>query len=351
MKATAQADIRTCGIEEPNYPYDLFRPIMEVCGATCTPRDFYWKVNEALHATEAETYYSRHASMFIEEAYVLERLFSYFPDNPLKLRFLDVGCGTGLVGHFASLYIPRRVGSMTLLDPSERMLEKVVERAGSWPFRNDLRLGDIFALNARDRYDVITINSVLHHIVELEAFAKKNEALVKPGELVLTAQDPRSAKKTSADSVLRERRLKKILLWNIPAWIGKPNKWKRVRRRISHLIIPRILTKKLSPFAIQISEILIQKGIICEPMSESLLYEVTDVHVPGHSNRIGKGIDEDDSSRWMPEMSLLAMHTYRFHDADHAQLSKAQIKKEMALWSENDPHGEHMALVFKKRIR
>ena len=351
MEATAQADVRTGLIEEPTDPYEMFRPIMAVCGATCPPRDFYWAVNEALHSTEAEVYDAKHASMFVEEAFVLKRLFSYLPDIPQKLRFLDVGCGTGLVGHFASLYIPDRVSSMTLLDPSERMLEEVSQRAESWPFPTDLRLGDIFTLATRDRYDVVTINSVLHHVVELEAFAARIEALVKPGGLVLTAQDPRSKKKTITDTVLSARKLKEIPLWNVPSWIGKPNRLMRLRRAVGRFLRPRFLPVKHSPFALRISEILIREGIIAEPMSEPLLYAVTDVHVPGQAKRIGKGIDEDDLLRWMPRMDLQAMHTYCFHGADFARLSDEQRQKEMAWWADDDPHGAQIALVFQKRMR
>ena len=348
MEATAKSDIRTCFIEEPNDPYEVFRSIMAVCGATCPPEDFYWAVNEALHAVEADVYDSRHASMYIENEYILERLYSYLPDKPLKLRFLDVGCGTGLIGHFASMFIPQRVSSMTLLDPSERMLAKAAARAESWPFPADLHHGDIFTLDTAEQYDVITINSVLHHVVELGAFVKRIEALVKPGGLLLTAQDPRCVEKTRADPVLQGRRLKNIPIWNIPAWIGEPNRWKRIRRSISLFIRPRFLPIKLSPFALRVNEILINKGVLMNPLSESLLYEVTDVHVPGHADRIGQGIDEEDLCLWMPEMSLLAMHTYRFHGADLKLLSEEQQKKEMAWWSENDPHGTQMALVFKK---
>ena len=351
MEATAQADVQTGFIEEPNDPYEVFRPLMSGCGATCSPKEFYWAVNEALHSTEAEVYDAKHASMFVEEAFVLERLFSYLPDIPKKLRFLDVGCGTGLVGNFASLYIPDRVSSMTLLDPSERMLEEVSQRAESWPFPTDLRLGDIFTLDTRDRYDVVTINSVMHHIVELEAFAERIEALVKPGGLVLTAQDPRSENKTIADPALSARRLTDVPLWNVPAWIGKPNRLKRIRRAVGRFLRPRFLPVKLSPFALRISEILIRKGVIREPLSEPLLYEITDVHVPGQPNRIGKGIDEDDLLRWMPKMSLNAVHTYRFHDVDYSRLSESQKQKEMKWWADKDPHGTNIALVFIKSMR
>ena len=82
MEATAQADIRTSLIEESNDPYEVFRPIMAACGATCPPKDFYWAVNEALHAVEADVYDSRHASIYIENEYILERLFSYLPEEP-----------------------------------------------------------------------------------------------------------------------------------------------------------------------------------------------------------------------------------------------------------------------------
>ena len=63
------------------------------------------------------------------------------------------------------------------------------------------------------------------------------------------------------------------------------------------------------------------------PLSESLLYEVTDVHVPGHADRIGQGIDEEDLCRWMPKMNLLAIHTYRFHGFDLCAVEQNAEKK------------------------
>jgi len=196
--------------------YEMFRPLMDYFGAVCSPKEFYWAVNDALHAAEAAIYDDRHSSMFVEERYVWERLFSYLPDTPKQLQFLDVGCGTGLVGHFASLHCSERVNHMTLLDPSASMLDRIRERASQWPFETTIQHGDIDALNSQPLYDVVTINSVLHHVVELDAFVNKVQGLIKPGGLLLTGQDPRAQHEIRSDVILRGRRLKKrIPFWDI----------------------------------------------------------------------------------------------------------------------------------------
>jgi len=106
----------------------------------------------------------------------------------------------------------------------------------------------------------------------------------------------------------------------------------------------------LSPMAMQASTTLLENGIIRTPMDQSSLYAVTDVHVPGHPMKSARGIDDADLKHWMPEMNLLARHTYRFHDVDYAQLNKYQQEQELKWWESNDPHGATMALVFKKNI-
>ena len=36
--------------------YDKLQPIMEACGTTLAPRDFYWAVNLAFHSAESNSY-------------------------------------------------------------------------------------------------------------------------------------------------------------------------------------------------------------------------------------------------------------------------------------------------------
>ena len=319
-------------------------------GAACSPKEFYWAVNDALHAAEATIYDDKHLSMFIEESCVWERLFSYLPEKPEQLLFLDVGCGTGLVGHFASLYCPERVKRMTLLDPSAGMLERVCEKAKCWPFETTVKHGDIYALNGSAQYDVVTINSVLHHVVELESFVKRVQASLKPGGLLLTGQDPRALHKTRSDPILAGRRLrKKTPFWNVRRRIAESNKWRKARWRIMRRV-RRVLRRKIphTPLAMRASATLLENGIITVPMDQSSLYAVTDVHVPGHPMKTAKGIDEADLERWMPEMNLLATHTYRFHDADFVQLTEFQQEEERMWWRKSDAHGTTMALVFLK---
>ncbi|MHB8899265.1 MAG: class I SAM-dependent methyltransferase [Thermoguttaceae bacterium] len=330
-------------------PYAIYRPLMKRFGARCSPKEFYWAVNDALHAAEAATYDVRHATMYLEAGgAVWERLFSYLPSQPEELRFLDIGCGTGLVGHFAAMYVPHRVASMMLMDPSPNMMKVVQTKATNWPFDAELRTCDIDGLATEKPFDVVTINSVLHHVVELEPFVKKVQDLIRPGGVLLTGQDPRAVAKTRYDCLLTARRAQAA-----PSQLsGKASRslqfWRnhvhRVLRQVGRMIGSKI---HLTELAKEASRTLLDNDIIRRPMDETSLYMVTDVHIPRSSGG-GKGIDEDDLEHWMQDMTRIATHTYRYHDANFAQLNQFQKEQELAWWRADDLHGATMALAFRK---
>ncbi len=338
--------------EEGRRPYEVFCPLMKRFGATCSPKAFYWAVNDALHAAEAAVYDDRHATMYLEAGgAVWERLLSYLPDSPQTLRILDVGCGTGLVGHFMAVHVPHRVESLTLMDPCANMIAIARKKAASWPFDTIVAQCHIESLDVATRFDVVTINSVLHHVVELEAFVKRVQDLVKPGGLLLTGQDPRALAATLGDAVLAARRLKKqVPYWDIrqrlhsSPLVGKY--WGHIARSVRRLVK---MEGGMTELARKASSTLLAKGIVSRPMDETSLYTVTDVHVPRQVGKGGEGIDENCLLQWMTEMTLVAMHTYRFHDAEFTHLSAVQRDQELAWWRANDPHGATMALVFQKK--
>jgi len=323
---------------------------MRYFGATGDQEAFYWAVNRALHAVEAEDYDTRHASMFQEERRVWRRLASYLPATPEKLNLLDVGCGTGLVGQFLAEICPECIGRITCLDPSPAMLERARERSADWPFQVAFRVGDVESLPEGSRFDGVTINSVLHHILYLEPFVRRVEALLRPGGVVLTAQDPRPAEELRQDAVFRSRRLRQPPRWYQPVgllrhWVRHTSCGWRTSRSVR-----RILNRELpqSTLATRASETLLREGVIKRPMDQDSLYAVCDVHVPLHPLKRAGGIDPALLDAWMTECRLVTRFSYCYRGAEYSSLSREQRTDEKCWFEEYDPHGATLAMVFAK---
>jgi len=337
-------------MNEIRYAAPSLRPLMRYFGATGDQEAFYWAVNRALHAVEAEDYDMRHASMFQEERRVWRRLAGYLPAAPDKLNLLDVGCGTGLVGAFLAEICPERIGQMTCLDPSPAMLDRTRERSADWPFQAVFRTGDVESLPDGVQFDGVTINSVLHHILYLEPFLRRVETLVRPGGVVLTAQDPRSAVELRRDAVFRSRRLKQPPQWYQP--IGLLRHW--VRHTASgwrtSRFVRRILNRELpqSVLAVRASETLLKEGVVQRAMDQDSLYAVADVHVPLHPLKRAGGIDPAVLDRYMPGCRLMTRFSYCYRGAEYASLDAEQRADEKRWFEEHDPHGATLAMVFEK---
>lgn len=323
-------------------PYAVLKPLMRHFGASCSPQHFYWAVNEAYHAAEAAHYDTIHSDMYAEEERVWKHLLDMLPPIPARLKFLDVGCGTGLVGHFASQICPHRVGEMHLLDPSIAMIDVAREKAGKWPFRTSFYHGDILSLPAASLYDVVTINSVLHHVVELEPFLKRVQDLLRPEGLLLTAQDPRSG--ATADRILCERTASVAQSPQLPV---------SALRKIRHFVAPMIKNllgiQRHGPLANATSRRLLDRRIIARPMDSESIWAVTDFHVPGHPGNFGKGIDIAACAAWMPGMKLVRIRTYHFHDTPWLRLTDTERHQESLWWAAGDLHGSLVASSFQKQ--
>jgi ubiquinone/menaquinone biosynthesis C-methylase UbiE len=323
-------------------PYEALRPLMNRYGATCSPRDFYWAVNQAYHTVEAHQYDKLHEAMFVGLEPVWHFLFSQAATHPSpKLRVLDVGAGTGLVGGFVEMHLASRVGSMTMLDPCEAMLGQCRRRAELFSFSCDFRHGDILELGPHEQFDLITVNSVLHHVVELPAFFARVRTLLAPQGWLLTAQDPRA--QAASDSCLQARRKQ---------WRQRHRRlaravWSRCRQLVRRLLGP----PHLSPLALETSHQLLQQQTIRQPMTMSSIYAVTDFHVPGQPGGLGKGLDLKAMAGWLPDFVLAASRTYQFHGVPWTGLGRGEQELESQWWAARDPHGELFASAWRRDLR
>ncbi len=97
------------------------------------------------------------------------------PDAPARLDTLDLGCGTGLCGHYLRAYS----GTLTGVDLSPKMLEKAAQSG----LYDELLCDELqrFLSGRVDRYDLIVAGDVFVYLGDLApVFAQAHQAL-RPG--------------------------------------------------------------------------------------------------------------------------------------------------------------------------
>ena len=321
-------------------PYAPLRGLMRRHGASCSPKEFYWAVNSAYHAVEAAQYDELHADMYAELPPVWRRLLGHLPASPTQLRFLDIGAGTGLVGEFLQEMCPDHIGALVLLEPCEAMIEIARKKSEGWSFATEFVQGDISALGGDSLFDVVTANSVLHHIVDLGEFCGKAESLVRPGGVLLTAQDSRAD--APSDSVFLKRR------GTVARRSGRGlcARTQSLAARAVRRIRPGF---RLGGLAEAANAPLLNEGVIKSPMTLAAIWSVTDFHVPGQIGGMGRGISFLDLERYMGRMTLVDSATYHFHGSNWQSLTQAEKERELGWWNAGDPHGEMFCTAWQRK--
>jgi ubiquinone/menaquinone biosynthesis C-methylase UbiE len=317
----------------------IFKPLMERFGANCSAEQFYWYINDAYHTVEASEYDQIHASMFVISDSIWVRALKQLPKNNNKLRVLDVGSGTGLVGELLNRLVPNRIESLTCVEPNLAMIEQAKLKASNWEFHTTFVNGDLASVPKTEMFDVITIDSVLHHIVNLEELFMQVSDLLSTGGVLITAQDPRRAASLDPMSAKRQQSLR-IMRWIDPSHVIKTI-WLRVKKLF-------IKSNKTTSLAEKVNTILIEQGVVSKPLDMSSIYAVTDVHVPGQPGDIGHGIEVEDIRGWLKSCNLLDYFTYQYFGVDWVYLSHIQKYIEHNLWRKNDDHGFLFGSVWQK---
>jgi ubiquinone/menaquinone biosynthesis C-methylase UbiE len=322
-------------------PYEALRPLMQQHGACGSARDFYWAVNRAYHTIEARDYDALHETMFLSLEPVWRALFAHAATHPTaQLRVLDVGAGTGLVGMFAEMHLAGRLASWTMLDPCAAMLEQARRRAELFSFPCTFHHGDLDSLGDNASFDVITINSVLHHIVDLPAFCARVKRLLHPNGWLLTGQDPRAEAAGDPEFMARRRRWRR----------GRRNLYRSAWTRLGQFVRSAVGQPYLSPLAQETSLRLMETEAIRRPLTMAEIYAVTDFHVPGQPGGLGRGISLGYLRNWLEGMTLVEGFTYQFHGAPWINLSRGEQAQERQWWDERDAHGELLASVWRRSL-
>lgn len=107
------------------------------------------------------------------------------------LRFLDVGCGVGLVAE----PICRLGAEVVAIDPSPMNIEAARLHSTTNGLDIDYRATTAETLaETGEMYDVVTALEVVEHVTDVAAFVAASASLVRPGGLMVAATINRTAK-------------------------------------------------------------------------------------------------------------------------------------------------------------
>jgi 2-polyprenyl-6-hydroxyphenyl methylase/3-demethylubiquinone-9 3-methyltransferase len=129
--------------------------------------------------------------------FIKEQVTARLARDPLErepfegLRFLDIGCGGGLLTEPMS----RLGASITGVDPSERNIKTASVHAQEMGLDIDYRVGTAEDLAAAgEQFDVILNMEVIEHVADPVAFTRTCGSMLKPGGLMFVATLNRTLK-------------------------------------------------------------------------------------------------------------------------------------------------------------
>ncbi|HEK21146.1 class I SAM-dependent methyltransferase [Mucilaginibacter sp.] len=302
-------------------------------------REFHARVNVIFHNEEAKHYDKLHTEMWeslpVQYGLLVADIKTYIKNNqPLKL--LDVGCGTGLATQMLlDAGMDSRVAEIHLLDTSEEMLKQAVKRSTKWGKKVLAINGDVNTV--QEQYDIILISSVLHHIPDLPPFLEKISSLQKNGGLLITIQDP--AAEAQNNQVLENRK--------------KEYQQYHESKRVNKTIIERAINKakrlfKEPDYIKRVNKKLLEQKIINQPLTDSEIWSVTDIHVEGLPYSAGAGISKAQLVNYLRNNTLISYRTYGFYGTMGSNLDERYRKLEHELALSNDQNGRHFCSAWIK---
>ena len=323
--------------------YQSLMPIIERKGLLKDPKQFHSAVNIIFHKYESIFYDRIHEEMWKSLPIQFELIVSdLLKANNIKdnLKILDIGCGTGLATEMLiSTTLGGKIDEIHLLDTSNEMLVKAKERSVKWCKKVSFFIGDISIID--DKYDLIIISSVLHHIPDIPKFLKDCSRLQCKDGVIITLHDPSF---DSIESEVYKQRCKEYLEY-------KKNKSTQLKKSLFQRFLNKIfrLMKPVNYIG-KINKELIKKKIIREPLSDQELWSVTDLHAEDLPHSANDGISKKLLENALEDYYLINYRTYGFFGSLFSNLEVIYQKKEIELIDNADLNGRNFSSIWRKKL-
>jgi ubiquinone/menaquinone biosynthesis C-methylase UbiE len=269
-------------------------------------RELVLRCNELFHDLEGEGYEDVHPEIFERETLRWQRtLENFLPKIQGDVSALDIGAGTGFVG---KLLLPMlsNGATFTAADVSTTMLKvcQVNLAALRTPVHVQVqKITDESLPFPDESFNLITMNSVLHHVPNPTALLQEIIRVLAPGGIVMIGHEPNALFFRSRFLFLHARFIHHCTWKRLAALLLKA-------LGLYQCIVPA--EQKSSHILPRINQTLIAEGLIKNPLTAQELSALVDIHSPTAGGlRAEEGFDATTLfNAWIPPMRILRRTTY-----------------------------------------
>jgi len=159
------------------------------------PEKLVLRVNELYHDFTSEQYQHSHPEIFEHEKERWERIAKQFLNLSRSTTIADIGTGTGFVPLQLAKFL-RKEDTFICSDISKGILEVARQIIKKQNFQCKFKFVKIenqvpYRLPFETRsIDIVTMNSVLHHVRNTDAFLDEIDRILKPNGLLIIGHEP-----------------------------------------------------------------------------------------------------------------------------------------------------------------
>lgn len=270
------------------------------------------RVNELYHDAVSEKYENSHPEIFKRLPPRWQRIAPQFLTTNKSLTILDLGTGTGFVPLMVAPHLKKK-DKFICSDISSNILSVAKENIQQYHFQNKFGFVKIDAQQSytlpfnNNSMDIVTVNSMLHHIKDTRRFLDEIDRVLKPRGLLFIAHEPHRP-------FHRHRFLKmQARIWQV--FLCPRQTITRIARILNFTPVleclyytflkPKVNNQEITE---EINKTLLEQGLITEPIAPRDIKKITDIQVEGFK-----------LESILPEYKLVLLETYNHLSDDIAK--------------------------------